>query len=233
MGFGAAQPPAPLQVDGPRAPAALHDALAQIVVAVGYTQVLRFVALQVPPHEVPAPAHGVLGVVTALHVPGLAALTHDSHWPSHATLQQTPSEPHTPLEHSVAAAHVVPLAFVDAPPLPLAPAALEPPGPPLPAPLSPPLPLPPAPLPPPASPADAPPPYSSPPVDEASPTLSSPAMACPERPRLPLTPAVPPLPSPASPPGFGSANWRPALVQDTTSDREARTLIDAAKARCI
>jgi hypothetical protein len=56
----------------------------------------------------PLPAHSVRGVVTATHVPRLAELAHDSHWPVHAPLQQNPSL-QMPLAHSPLTLHPCPL----------------------------------------------------------------------------------------------------------------------------
>jgi hypothetical protein len=176
---GTEQEPLPLHSAAVVAVPAVHEAAAPHGVAlVGNTQAVRFLPSHCPA-QAPVPPHAARGTVTATHVPRLAALMHDSHCPLHATLQQTPSEPQTPLEHSVATVHAVPLAFEAVPPLPLAPAV-----PPLPlAPAVPPLPLAPAvlappiaalppssPLMPPAAPepaallpADGPPPFSPPP----------------------------------------------------------------------
>ena len=160
---GVEQEPLPLHSAAVVAVPAVHEAAAPHDVAlVGNTQAVRLVPSHCPA-QTPVPPHGARGTVTATQVPRLAALRHDSHCPLHAALQQTPSEPQTPLEHSLAPAHAVPLLF-EAVPLPLAPAVLAPPMaalPPLPpsSPLMPPtVPEPAAPLP-----GDAPPPFSPPP----------------------------------------------------------------------
>lgn len=62
---------------------------------------MRLTPLHEPPHAVPAPVHAVRAVVVATQVPRLAAVVQDSHWPLQATLQQTPSDPQTPLAQSV------------------------------------------------------------------------------------------------------------------------------------
>ena len=162
IAVGAEQEPLPLQSAAVVAVPVVHEAAAPHDVAlVGNTQAARAVPSQ-RPAQAPVPPHGARGVVTATQVPRLAGLMHDSHCPLHSALQQTPSAPHTPLEHSVAAAHAVPLVFVVVSPLPLAPAVLAAPAPALP-PLPPPgtalSPLMPAPEPP----AGAPPPFSLPP----------------------------------------------------------------------
>jgi hypothetical protein len=197
---------------------------------------VRLVPLQTPPHDVPVPAQGVLGVVTGTQMPGLAGLTHDSHWPLHAMSQQTPSEPHTPLEQSAFAAHAVPLVFAGAPPLPLTPAPLAPPLPPLPLappslpplPLAPPSlpapPLPPLPL---VAPAEALPPFSSPASPGEVPPVPRPPSPSPGRPPSLLLPADAPL---VPPKGWSpSPNSRVEFWQDIASKTELNARSEPAQ----
>ena len=52
-----------------------------------------------PPH-VPLPSQGARGVVTGTHLPGLDAVTQDSHCPLQFALQQTHSAPHRSFSQS-------------------------------------------------------------------------------------------------------------------------------------
>lgn len=96
----ATQPPLPLHIDALLAMLDAQEAAPQLTDELGYVQDARFTPLQVPP-QVPLPLQGVRGVVTATQVPRLDALTQDSQLPLQATLQHTPSEPHTPLAQSL------------------------------------------------------------------------------------------------------------------------------------
>ena len=107
----------PLQVPAPLQTAAVASLpLAQLepapheVLSSGYTHAFRFWVLpsQTPAHT-PEPAHAVRGVVTGVQVPLLFAVAHDSHWPTQATLQHTPSA-HTPVPHSVEVLQASPMA---------------------------------------------------------------------------------------------------------------------------
>jgi hypothetical protein len=103
---GCEHAPEPLHVPAGLAWLLVQVADAQLTVLPGNTQAVRLVPLHVPTHE-PVPAHGVRGVVTATHVPRLLVVEHDSHWPLHAALQQTPSA-HTPLAQTLPALQASP-----------------------------------------------------------------------------------------------------------------------------
>jgi len=216
---GAVQAPLPLHNAAVVAIPPVQEAAAPHEVAlVGNTQAVRLVPSHWPA-QAPVPPQGERGVVTATQVPRLAVLTQDSHCPLQATLQQTPSEPHTPLAHSVPAPHAVPLVFAGAPPVPApAPPVAAPPvpAPPVPAPPRPPLAAvvpafpptaeppeppafaPPVPLPPPLPfgvPPDPAPPAWEPPVPIAAPLPPLPGAPVPPVPLVPpLLPLLPPVP---------------------------------------
>ena len=180
----------------------VHDAAAPHSTAVvGYTHAVRLFPSQ-RPAQVPLPAHGVRGVVTATHVPRLVALAHDSHWPVQAALQQTPSV-HRPLAHSAARSHASPLSFAAAPPVPLPPV----PDPPVPRP---PVPLPPAPPVAAWPPVPTVPPVPVPPRPPAPPATMPPAPPTTMPPVPPVT--VPPLPIP---PAVPPPPWLPARPLST------------------
>lgn len=108
----AGQVPIPSQVAGRVAVPFIHAAARHDVVLGGYTQAVRLVPLQLPPHDVPAPVHAARiprgTPVAAVHVPTLPSRLHASHCPLQPVLQHTPST-QLPLLHSRVAEHVPPL----------------------------------------------------------------------------------------------------------------------------
>lgn len=82
------QTPAPLHTPSHAAP--------HTVALLGYVQTIAEALPQVPPHEVPAPAHGVRlprgePAVTGMHVPSVPSKLHAWHCPVHAVSQQIAS----------------------------------------------------------------------------------------------------------------------------------------------
>ena len=221
MFAGAVQAPAPLHSAADVAVPLVQEAAApQDMVVPGNTQLVRLVPSQ-RPTQTPVPGQGVRGVVTATQVPRLAVLTHDSHWPLQAALQHTPSEPHTPLWHSPAAAQAVPLALAGAPPVPLpaAPPVFAPPEPPVPTepPACPPLP------------AEAPPVAFCPPLPTATPPpVPAPPVPVAVIPPLPETPPVAPL-VPPLPPRSTLPSTPPSLPANLLGSSQAVSRTEEAK----
>jgi hypothetical protein len=98
------QSPLPLQTDAVVILPLVQIAAAQTVVLSGKVQVLP----SEPSHwawQAPVPPQGVRGLsglpLMALHLPTEPASSHDSHWPSQALSQHTPSTQY-PVEHSAA-----------------------------------------------------------------------------------------------------------------------------------
>jgi hypothetical protein len=234
---GCVHVPAPLQTAAVDATPPVQDAAApHATVVPGNTQLVRLVPSHFPA-QAPVPPQGVRGVVTAVQVPRLVELAQDSHWPSQATLQQTPSELQTWLAQALSEVQAAPFAAGAAPPIPppptpappapeAPPEAAPPPNPPLPPdPAAPVLPLvaadPPAPM----IPPEAAPPTPSPPVPWADPPL-------PEPPTPPLRP--PPEGGPSKPPSRGLERGPPPheiATNPTTSSVAEKTALGRRRMR--